>query len=98
MPVTTPVATPTEARAVLLLLHEPPAVASARVSGDPMQTRCNPVIGAGSGLTVAVTAAKQRLLSVYFITDVPIAVPDTIPVDEPMAAIVVVPLLHVPPG
>ena len=51
-PVITPVVDPAVASRVLLLLHVPPPVRSLRVIVDPTQTRVDPVIATGSGLTV----------------------------------------------
>jgi hypothetical protein len=45
---------PTVAMAVLLLLHAPPEVASAKVEVKLRQTLVVPVIEAGKGLTVTV--------------------------------------------
>jgi hypothetical protein len=44
MPDTTPLDEPTVAIEVLLLLHEPPVVASASVIVPPMHTAAGPVI------------------------------------------------------
>jgi len=51
-PVTTPVPEITDATAELLLLHEPPPVASVNVVVDPTHTASVPPIDAGAGLTV----------------------------------------------
>ena len=48
-----------EAIAVLLLLHMPPGVVSVNVTDDPEQTDEDPVIVAGEGLIVIVTAVLQ---------------------------------------
>lgn len=55
VPLATPVTTPvvlTEATPLLLVLHVPPAVASASVTVDPVHTLAVPVIAAGVVLTV----------------------------------------------
>lgn len=52
MPVTTPVDAPTVATEGLLLLHVPPAVASANVTVDPIHTAVLPLIADGRALTV----------------------------------------------
>jgi hypothetical protein len=57
-----------------------------------------PDIIAGNGLTVATAVVKQLVeVDVYEMTAVPAARPDKIPVDAPTVAIVVAPLLQVPP-
>lgn len=50
---------PIVAIAVLLLLHEPPVVALARVADTPTQTEDAPVMPAGSGFTVAGVVTVQ---------------------------------------
>jgi hypothetical protein len=57
MPVTAPVAGSTEAIAVLLLLHAPPATAFDNVVVAPVQMVVPPVIEAGDGLTVTEAVA-----------------------------------------
>jgi hypothetical protein len=54
MPDTTPVAEPTVAMPVALLLHVPAPLASASVVDDSAQTLVVPVIAAGSGFTATV--------------------------------------------
>ena len=56
-PVTTPVLLPTVALAVLLLLHEPPDVASLREIVDPVQTTEGPDMDAGLVITDTVRVA-----------------------------------------
>jgi len=51
-PVTTPVADPIVASAVLLLVHVPPEDVSASVVVDSLHTENVPVIGAGAVFTV----------------------------------------------
>ena len=58
--VTTPVDV-TVATDVLPLVQVPPAVASANVTVEPAQRKVPPVIGAGIGLTVKLTATKLPL-------------------------------------
>jgi len=58
-PVTTPLLVPMVATVVLLLLHEPPAVASLSVVVRPEQTLAVPVMEAGNGLTVTTTDVIQ---------------------------------------
>jgi hypothetical protein len=82
--------------AVGVLLHTPPGVALAIAMQSPTHTWVLPVIGPGADTTVTVVVAGQPVESVYVIAEVPNANPFTIPV-LPMVAIVVLPLLHVPP-
>ena len=58
-PVTVPVAEPTVALEVLLLLHVPLPVASVNVVVSPIHTAPVPVIPEGTELTVIVVAAVQ---------------------------------------
>jgi hypothetical protein len=57
--VTIPLAEPTVASAVLLLLQVPPAVTSLKVELRPEQIEVVPVITAGIGLTVTAAVARQ---------------------------------------
>ena len=50
---------PTVPIAVLLLLHEPPVLASVSDIADATHTLVVPVIAAGKGLTVTVKFVKQ---------------------------------------
>lgn len=61
-PFTVPVAEPTVATAVLLLLQVPPGVASDKVAVDPIQTDEIPLIEPGNGFTVRIAAALQPVL------------------------------------
>jgi hypothetical protein len=56
-----------------------------------------PVIADGVGLTVIVVVAVQPAVVVYVTKVVPEAIPKTVPVAEPIVAIEVLLLLHVPP-
>jgi hypothetical protein len=51
-PVTMPLPVPTVATPVVLLDHTPPPAVLLNVIVDPTQTADDPVIGAGTGLTV----------------------------------------------
>lgn len=55
-----------------------------------------PVIVAGFELMVTTTVLIQPVVAIYVITDVPEAMPLTIPVTEPTLALALL-LLHVPP-
>lgn len=95
-PVTIPVDEPTVAIAVLLLAHVPPP-ASLRVVVLPAHTVATPVIAPGSGLTVTVVIRMQPVGNVYVIGALPADIPVTILLTDPIVAIPVAPLLHVPP-
>lgn len=88
---------PTVATPGLLLLHVPPVVASLSVTAYPWQMVVVPVIGA-TVVTVAVREAIQPAGVVYRIVLVPAASAVTIPEERPIVAVVVLVLLHVPPG
>ena len=62
-PVTIPVSEPTEALAVLLLLHEPPETASVNVIAEPAHTEVAPLIEPGTEVTVTITVAVQPVAS-----------------------------------
>jgi hypothetical protein len=103
-PDATPVTKPpelTEAIAALLVVHEPPAIASESSDELPGQTIVVPVITPGSGNVEMVTnvvaaATPQVVVTVYEIIDVPFATPVTTP-DVLIVATDVVTLLHTPP-
>ena len=95
-PVTTPVAEPTVAMPVLLLLHVPPAVVLARVVDEPRQVDGEPVIAANGATETTVVALQPFVL--YVIVALPEATPVTTPVEVPTVAIVLLLLLHVPPA
>src|SRR5437763_776971 len=97
-PVTTPLDDPIVATAVVLLIHVPPAIASVKLVVDPVQTSSEPAIAAGNGFTVKTAVALQPVESVYAIVDVPASKPVATPLDDPIVATVVVPLVHVPPA
>ena len=84
------------ATVVLLLLHTPPVVGSPKISVAPTQTAVLPMMG-NNGFTNIAVVAKQPDGSIYVIVTVPPAIPVTIPVNEPIVAMVLLLLLHVPP-
>ena len=94
MPFTTP-EVETVPKAVLLLLHVPPLVASANARNEPTQVFGVPVIAAGVGLTVKGSVAMQPVGNVNVIVIDPAAIPETTPVPEPIVATAVLLLLHV---
>jgi hypothetical protein len=96
MPVTAPEPEPTVATPVAPVLHVPPP-ASVNVVISPGQMTIVPEIALTALFTVTVVNAVHPVGSVYVISDVPGDAPITMPVPEPMVAIVVLPLLHVPP-
>ena len=101
VPANTPVTTPVEisivAIPVLPLVHAPPPVASLKAVVKPAHTVLVPVMGDGNGLTVTTLVAIQPVARVYVIADVPEDNPVTTPVEKPIVAIPVLPLVQVPP-
>jgi hypothetical protein len=97
-PVTIPVEEPTVATAVLLLIQVPPNVVSLNVAVDPEQIPETPAIAPGEGLIVTVALTEQPPDEVKVTVAVPWATPLTIPDAEPIVAILVPDILHVPPG
>jgi hypothetical protein len=83
---------------VLLLLHVPPLVASASVVDAPEHITDAPVIATGFGLMVICCVTTQPVGSVYLIVGVPAAFAVTSPVEEPIEAIALLLLVHVPPA
>lgn len=63
-PVTSPTVGITGATAVLLLLHEPPGVASVSVLDPPRQKLVVPVMAAGFGYTNTVIVVRQPVARV----------------------------------
>jgi hypothetical protein len=97
-PVTTPVPATTVATLVGLLLHEPPPVKLVSVVVPPSHTCKVPVIGNGTGFTVATAVLKQPVPSVYVIVVVPLEIPVSTPVVTSIVPTAGVVLAHVPPG
>jgi hypothetical protein len=97
LPDTTPVVAPTEAINELLLLHEPPEVASLRVVVAPAHIDAVPRIDVGELPTVIVTVFVQPGTVVYVTLVVPTLRPAKTPLVEPMVPTDVLLLLHVPP-
>jgi hypothetical protein len=96
-PVTKPVEALTEAMVASLLDHVPPGIVLIRAVDCPEHTESVPVIGPGAAFTVATAVVKQPVGSVYVIVDVPGATPNKAPFAEPIVAMPVVLLAHVPP-
>jgi len=67
------------------------------VTDEPRQTKPEPEIAGGAGLTVIGKVAIQPVESKYVIVKVPEAIPVTIPEEVPIVANPVILLLHVPP-
>ena len=78
-------------------LHVPPAVISLSVVTDAAQTTNAPVIAAGDAFTVSVSVLKQPAGNVYVITEVPAAIPETIPDEDPIVATPIDPDVQLPP-
>ena len=99
-PVTIPVvADPgvTVATAALVEVQVRLAEVDERVAVLPTQTVLTPVIGEGRALIVMASVRRQPLDSVYEIVAAPAVPPVTVPVAEPIGAIVAELLLQVPP-
>jgi hypothetical protein len=98
-PVTIPLDAPTVATAAMPLLQVPPVVVPPNVTVLPSHTDETPVMVPATGivLTVTIVATRQPVGNVYVMSAVPEAMPVTIPVPEPIVAMVVVPLDQVPP-
>jgi hypothetical protein len=97
IPVTTPVDEPTVAMAVELLLHVTPAD-EVSVTVDPWHTAEGPPMAVGRLLTVTTAVVEQPEPIEYVIVARPAAMPLTIPVEDPMVAVPVAPLVQLPPG
>ena len=83
--------------AVLLLLHVPPLVASAREVVKPAQTLVVPVMTAGNGFTNILVVEIQPVLSIYVMVAVPTANPVITPVLASTEAIPEFEEVHTPP-
>jgi hypothetical protein len=98
LPVTLPVLL-IDATPGLLLDHVPPVVVLLSVVLAPTQIANVPVMEAGFGLTVSGELTEQPVGSVYMMQPVkPGPAPVIIPVDDPMVAIAVLQVPHVPPS
>jgi hypothetical protein len=96
-PLTIPVAEPTAATAVLLLLQVPPVEVVLSDDVWPEHMTVVPVIGAGGVTTVTVVTAGQLPVGRKVIMAVPALIPCTVPVVAVgMVATAVLLLLHVP--
>ena len=96
-----PVIDPTLAIPVALLLQVPPPAASVKVVVNPEQTTSVPSIAVVRGFTVTTAVMIQPVGNVYVIVAVLVAAttpPVTTPVKDPMLAVPVELLLHVPPA
>ena len=84
------------ATVVLLLLHVPKGVASLNCEDKPVHELMVPVIAAGCVFTVRLVIDTHPVTgTVYVIAVVPANTPFTVP--EVTVAILVLPLVHVPP-
>jgi hypothetical protein len=94
--VTTPVEL-TVATAVLLVLHEPPGLASLSVTVEPWHAVAGPVMAAGIATTVTTVTAGQVVdVSVKVTNAVPADTPVRYPPDSVIVATDVLPLVQVP--
>jgi hypothetical protein len=99
MPVATPVDDPMVATLRLPLVHVPPVAASVSDVVKPVQMLSEPPIAGGAAFTVTSAVTLQPVADIlYVMRDVPVAIPETTPVEVPIDATVVLLLLHVPPG
>jgi hypothetical protein len=99
VPATTPLTTPAAvivAIVALLLVQLPPAGALPSAVVLPTQTSATPLITDGSPLTVTVVCLEQPVGNVYIIVAVPDIIPDTTPVLDIVATLVLVDT-HTPP-
>jgi hypothetical protein len=97
-PVTTPEDDPTVAVAAALLVHDPPLIELANVVVDPAQTVAVPDIvpADAEGVILTEVVTTQPVEAINEMVAVPERTPVTIPVVEPIVAIVVFALDHVP--
>jgi len=96
---TDPLEEPIAAKLASLLLQVPPVVASASMVVRPEHMEETPVI-ADIGLTVTTAIAEHPVSNVYVMVAVPGVVttpPVIVPEAEPIGAMVVLLLVHVPP-
>ena len=98
IPVTIPVADPTDPWAGVLLVQTPPVVALDSVLVKPIHTLGVPVIEAGAVFTVTTPEVFVQPVdaAVKVMGAVPAETPVTTPLLEPIVATVVAPLDHVP--
>jgi hypothetical protein len=100
-PATTPLALPTVATVVLLLLHVPPSTVLDNVVDDPTHTEFVPVIVPDvADVVTAISLVEKTVPQLVFTVYVIMVVPASTPVTTPLALIVAtlgVLLLQVPP-
>ena len=96
MPVTTP-EEDTVATLVVPLAQVPPDTESIKLVVDPTHRLLVPAIRLTNGVTVKMTVALV-VPTVYEMIQVPAVNAETMPVEEPTAAIVLLLLLHTPPA
>jgi len=101
IPVTTPVAEPTVATALLELVQVPPAGVAVKVVVLPVQmdapgTPVAPTVITGVGFTVTSIVTKQPVARLYVIVATPGEIPSTTPVPDTVA-VPGAPDDHVPP-
>jgi hypothetical protein len=82
----------------LLLAHVPPAVALVSAPVVPKHTEAEPAIAAGNACTVKERVTEQPVGSVYAIVTTPGLEPEISPDENPIPAIEVLLLTHVPPA
>jgi hypothetical protein len=97
VPVATPVTVPDATVALLLLLLHVPPPASVSNMLPYWHTAAGPPIAVGNELTVTTAVVLQPNPSEYVMIVVPVLIPETIPLTEPIVPIGNDPLLQVPP-
>ncbi len=95
-PVTIPVVEPILAMVGLLAVHIPPVNALLRVIGVEIHTELEPLIGAIAFTVKVVVAVQPVTFTTYDIIVVPAETPVAEPETDPIVAIAVLLLLHVP--
>jgi hypothetical protein len=96
-PAVAPATVPDTTVALLLLLIHVPPPASVRSIVLPTHTAAGPPIAVGNELTVTTAVVLQPNPSEYVMIVVPVLIPETIPLTEPIVPIGNDPLLQVPP-
>jgi len=85
------------ATARLVLVQLPPDRVLVSKVKLPTHTEVVPPIGAGNAKTVSVVVARQPVMVVKLIIEVPAEIPVATPVDGSIVATPTLELLHVPP-
>ena len=81
----------------MLRLHVPPVVISLSAINELTHTEDAPPIAPGNGFIVTGIVVLQPVGSVYVICVIPVIIPLTTPLEEPIVATAGLPESHVPP-